>query len=256
MTRQNDANEAPPTGRCDLRRAFTLTELVVAIGVVIFLFALTLSAGVALARKSDVRQTENTIRLLDMALQEWELAADRKLTWGPDPARFDIYKDRAYTLVITEMLGIIRRSPRVKTILAQIEPGSIYTYDVEAPFPAWIEADYRATQQLPEFDGGITVLDAWGTPVYSTHPGATAAPGVQPVDTDGTERTLNESYYGIARNRQVCFVSAGPDRLFGLYWEFTGLTGPQLEEAMAEAMKDNIYSYTPESPQTTGYPGR
>ena len=117
-------------------------------------------------------------------------------------------------------------------------------------------AVWKALQQLPEFDGGITILDAWGTPIYSTHPGAPAAPGVQPVDADGTERTLNESYYGIARNRRVCFVSAGPDRLFGLYWEFTGLTGPELEEAIAEAMKDNIYSYQPEQPQQIGYPGR
>ena len=61
---------------------FTLVEMVIVIGVIILLAALTLSVSVAVVEGSEVRQTENTIRLLTAALQEWEAQADRKVSYG------------------------------------------------------------------------------------------------------------------------------------------------------------------------------
>ncbi len=90
----------------------------------------------------------------------------------------------------------------------------------------------------------MTVLDAWGTPIYATHPGSlwTTTPLVpfyqKERDPDGTIRTYNEEQYGIAPHRSIVFVSAGPDQRFGLTDEFP----PQETEAILEARIDNIYS--------------
>ncbi len=65
-------------------RGFTLLEMVVVISLVLFLLGLTLAVGVNVIERSEISRTRNTIRLLDMALREWEAAADRKLTWGRD----------------------------------------------------------------------------------------------------------------------------------------------------------------------------
>ena len=59
-------------------------------------------------------------------------------------------------------------------------------------------------------------------------------------------RFLDGREYGTARKRQVCFVSAGPDRRFGLYWEFYDLPPPRRIEAMKAARRDNLYSYAPD----------
>ena len=62
-------------------------------------------------------------------------------------------------------------------------------------------------------------------------------------DPDLTETTINEYYFGHAQNRQVCFISAGPDGLFGTTLEFSGLAGLELQRAIEAARSDNIYSY-------------
>ena len=90
-----------------------------------------------------------------------------------------------------------------------------------------------------KFDGSLTILDAWGTPIYATHPGRSYDPNLfeadpnyyKPPDPDGTIRTYNEREYGVARNREVCFVSAGPDRRFGHL------------QADPQGSEDNLYSY-------------
>jgi len=229
------------------RTGATLVEMVVALGVIVFLTGLTVTATTAVVQRAEVQETQNVITLLDTALQEWELSADRKLTWGDAEDEVDIWSDRAYVLVISELLDAIRRTPGPRDVLARIDADLVYPYR-EGETPAWITSDPYARMQLERFVDrkSITVLDAWGTPVYATHPGKLVAPGDPPEDIDGTENTPNEQIYGTARSRHVCFVSAGPDRRFGLYWEFPDLPRQHREEAIQAARRDNLYSYRPE----------
>ena len=94
----------------------------------------------------------------------------------------------------------------------------------------------------------LAILDAWGAPIYSIHPGPLWTQVVRvmggPVlgrDDDGSARIYNEDQYGIARNQRICFVSAGPDGRFGTFAEFGGDT-----EAKEKARADNIHSYSPQ----------
>ena len=241
------------------RAGFTLVELVVAIGIVVLLAGLTLSVAVKVIEASEARETETTLRLLDQAVKQWEVTADRKVTWwdeeydqqGPPDwrDRADLHSSTPPVLIITELLSVIGRSTEVLSVLAQIDPAVVARYTADS-YPDWIQT-MEEKESMDEFDGSITILDAWGTPIYATHPGRADDPIVFPheppgyppaVDPDGTIRTYNERDYGIAPNRQIVFVSAGPDRRFGHSAEFMHLQGMALHEAIKEARRDNLYT--------------
>ncbi|MHC5028826.1 MAG: hypothetical protein ACYTGR_18910, partial [Planctomycetota bacterium] len=89
-----------------------------------------------------------------------------------------------------------------------------------------------------QLDGQIALLDAWGTPIRVIHPGLEWSPvleGEYPfADDDGTVRTGPENRYGVCVDRNMAFVSAGPDGKFGVADPANGLF---------EYSTDNLYSY-------------
>jgi prepilin-type N-terminal cleavage/methylation domain-containing protein len=229
-------------------RGFTLVEMAVTVAIVVFLSGLALTAGATLSRRAEVQHTRHTLMHLDAAVEAWELAAERKLSRGFDEDRDDVWQFRAYTLIITEILDVVQRVPEAKEAIARIDPELIYRY-TDDEVPAWITGDATghggAGSQLPRFvkRKGFTVLDAWGVPIYATHPGQLATHPTN-RDPDGTINTYNEKYFGAARNRRVCFVSAGPDGLFGdLHFEkeIDQLTAQDWAEI--RQAEDNVYSY-------------
>ncbi len=236
--------------------AFTLVEMVVVIGIIVLLAGLTLSVGVTVAHQSEVRQTRAVLLLLDAAVQEWELQADRKLSWcvcnpnhsDPDRAVADVHGDTEEVLIITEVLKVIMKSTSVREIMAKVDPSLIHAYR-SGVYPPWIVTPEEKSDLDERFnDGDITVLDAWGWPIYATHPGRPwdAARDSYPDyeierDADGTILTYNEEKYGVAAGRRMCFVSAGPDGSFG----DLDPGAPPSEAALAE---DNVYSYPVQPP--------
>jgi hypothetical protein len=227
--------------------------MVVVTGLIVLLAGLTLSVGVAVANQSEARQTRAVLLLLDAAVGEWELQADRKLSWWEpgdaiaSQAAADVHGNTERVLIITEVLKVIMKSPAVREIIARIDPSLIYTYKTGV-YPPWIVSDNARQQLDADFDGAITVLDAWGLPIYATHPGrawdaVSDSPANYPTapDADGTIRTYNEEIYGVAAGRRMCFVSAGPDGSFGDLHPYA----PPQEHQHAE---DNLYSYPVQPP--------
>ena len=218
-------------------RGFSLVELTVVIGIVVLLAGLTISAGTAVVRNAEHRATETALVQLDAAVREWELLADRKLTWAEPGEQAEVHAGTPEVLIITEILDVVTRNAAGRDFIAHIDPDLVYRYeDDTAP---WLSSPMEMSEVNDRFIGSLTVLDAWGTPVYATHPGRTWAPDDGPDrDDDGTIRTRNEKDYGISPNRRIVFVSAGPDQRFGLPMEFSA---PDAEQIRA-ARLDNVYS--------------
>jgi len=244
-----------------VRRAFTLIELVVAIGVIVLLVGLTLTAGSAVIERSERSRTETVLQLLDLATREWEREARRQLTWGtnnePGGAAYDVQQLTGEIFIISEVLRTISRVDSVKAILTKIEPKFMYRYQA-GTYPSWVQGAQEEFELDLRFLGSATVLDAWGTPIYATHFGAVydasllaIDPEIYPLplytDPDGTTRTPNEHKYGITKGRRICFVSAGPDGEFGNLFE-----DPDSQEFAFT--RDNIYSYPVQDPRAVESP--
>ena len=227
------------------RRAFTLVEMTIVIGIIILLAGLTLAVSVSVVQGSEIRQTELTVQLLDSAILEWQTQADRRITYGKlnepfNQARYDILQpnlppddpELAAVLVTRKLLAIVMRPESTRQILAQIDPEFIERSTV----------DHDDDAQTPVIESMI-VSDAWGNPYIAVLPGRSWVVGDDTTfsylrDDDGSIRTGIETICGVAVNRQICFVSAGPDGKFGMRNAAAG-------SVEFEQTTDNLYSYVP-----------
>ena len=217
---------------------FTLVEMTIVIGIIILLAGLTLAVSVSVIQGSEVRQTELTIRLLDAAVQEWEAQADRQVTYGDNNQNIGVYEihqpvplgagDGA--LVTNKLMAILFRSQGSRQILAQIDP-EFARFDR-------VDLDDDGT---PDVDT-VIVTDAWGNPLSAVLPGRMWVTDDSYLrNLDGTIQTETEQICGVATNRTICFVSAGPD-------EQLGDLDPAATQEQQDLARDNLYSYVPAQP--------
>lgn len=267
----------PPSHR---RRGFTLIEVLVVIGIILLLVALTVTVGTGMLRQSEVRETENTIRLLDIALQEWESTAGRQLLYGldnePCPSgpeeRYELqqvgetnnvthgfswpnenaaFNDALYTT--DRLWAVISRTSNVKDVIARVSPDYVQ---------GQLDVDMHTDDALRVSSGESThptfrFLDAWDREIIAVFPGRPhdrlcegnnyTVPGMggqNRPDNDGTIRTPFENRYGAATDRRIYFVSAGPSGVFGNLHLGTpsGSLSQDQQEDIRDA-EDNIYSY-------------
>lgn len=223
-------------------RGFTLVELVVTMGIVSVLAGLAIAAIGVAVRATEVQRSRTTLQLLDAATAAWEESAGRSMLRVPGPGG-ELEPSTPYVLVLSEVIRALERAPAARAVVARIDPDRLHRYDDDdlVDPPAWIRS-YDEEFVLPQFLGEATVLDAWGSPIYATHPGSVV---LDAPDIDGTERTPNEDDFGAAAARRICFISAGPDRLFGIASEFPGLRGSALARRQEAARSDNVNSYPP-----------
>jgi prepilin-type N-terminal cleavage/methylation domain-containing protein len=245
------------------RAGFSLVELLVVIGIIVLLAALVVAVSAGLSQQSEIRQTQMLMGRVEVMLQEWETAADRQLTWGEDTktdvganddrAKYDLQKTTPHIMSVTELLQTVARNSEVKSHIGQFQPDQVYRFDPAAAYPTWIASgdpdDPDPASLGSAIDtwvgdpdnvsrGDMALIDAWGVPIRAVHPGplwTNNFPGAPARDEDGTIRTEAEKIYGIARNRRVYFVSAGPDGKFGS-------RNPAAAQNLRDMAEDNVYS--------------
>lgn len=227
------------------RPGFTLIEMVIVIAIIVLLVGLTIGVIATVNRSSETRTTENAIKLLDAALSEWQLSAERQFTMGtdnqPPGVRYDIQLDypgdplgsaeRQTSILLTRMFN----TSSSKEILARIDPKIL----VRKPDPA------NPAVMI------VRAIDPWDKDIVIVHPGrlwTQADNGVLARDDDGTIHTqvtmppggtpidVSEQRVGACVNRRICFISAGPDGKFG----HLEAGAPQAQRDQAA---DNIFSY-------------
>jgi prepilin-type N-terminal cleavage/methylation domain-containing protein len=231
MTSPAITSQRSQLSRRRARAGFSLIEMVIVVGIIVLLFALTIGVITVLNRGSESRRTQDAIMLLDSAYAEWKRQADRDISYGddgtPPAAQYEV------------QMGVVDNPPG--------------TGDDHEPTDELIEFVHRNTQAREQLsrihpdllkphsgsNADITMIDAWGTEIITVLPGRPWVQGFDAPadrDIDGTIKTPFEKVFGICLDRRARFVSAGPDGLFG---DLSAASS----SALYEALKDNIYSY-------------
>lgn len=259
------------------RRAFTLLELLVVIGIVVLLAGLVLAVSSSVVRASEERATRNTLTVLDTALEEYERTLDRRVT----------YRSGAYTGYTADALtvaGVLQRydidtAPSAPpagsgiaawTGLAQpyasaIAPAGLPAYS-NLPFRRTVHLIWAMSQspssaaimaQLPDsvfrgirppgtsagYTGVRHCIDSWETPIIAILPGreATPADAAAIVDKDGTVKSDSEW----ATVQQGGFRLSCKDRR--VLWVSAGNDARLTDQSGANYVPsaDNLYSYEP-----------
>ena len=127
------------------RRAFTVLELVVVIGIILILMSLALTVTSAVLAANDRRSLQMTFAMLEQAVESWQSQAGHELTTGrrsvppgtPGPADFtlaatgpsagyDIYEENFNsTYAICVVLERLATNPDSAEIIARIPSSSI-----------------------------------------------------------------------------------------------------------------------------------
>jgi len=219
------------------------------------LAAITIGLSNSIMRKAELGQTQDTLRLLKVALKEWEISVSNPLTFEDfsqatncDGCYFDIfYEDEFQRQLGSPTFGLsgvsndamqtemVFRIGGLVSALRQIESADNILLEITSD----------------NFENGMP-LDAWGTAIGVIFPGRYFAEAgellffAEDESGDLTIRDQAEDGLGSCINKRPIFVSAGPDRTWGYRFQAAG--GPGSDENAKEMWKaslDNLYSYTP-----------
>jgi len=236
---------------------FTLLEIMVAIGIIALLAAITLNLSNSIMRKAEERQTKDVLRLVKLALVEWEIASDGKLTFEDftyvgncDNCTFDVENDGSLAIPTFGLFGVANgvmqtamenRMQQTLAVIRQIESSDN------------ILLELTGDNFIEDTEGARILVDSWGTPIGVIFPGRYYADtsefeSAEDESGDLTIRDQAEDGLGSCMNKEPIFVSAGPDRTWGYRFQYNegpGSEANSLAKALWEASLDNIYSYDP-----------
>lgn len=232
--------------RC--RSGFSLLELMIVVAIIVILVGLTLAVITPILLKNEDRTTRNILTQLDAAVQEWERTLDRRVTFQnatAETGNWDIPFNPDFNAAFGQAEGqcvapFSTSLPDQRTVyLFELMGQQASARDLLAKIPSQFMKNVKLVTPTPtngEFTKLKAAFDAWGTPIVAVFPGRepiSTDPASLIRDIDGTIRCATENGttpattgWGVCRNRQILFVSAGPDQLF---------TG--------NGAADNVYSY-------------
>ena len=262
------------------RRAFTLLEILVVIGIIVIVASLVLAVSSSVARAGEIRKTEAALATLNSAVEEYERAIDRRITQYATPTGagvsgagefWDIQQAPATPPVIVGPTQytwpvlpnpyaaipapgdiphpsslVFRRTAHLIDLISKQTGAQAILLQLPSDL-------YRRMQKpglsAPTFYELREVNDAWGNPIVAVFPGREWVPADQTLwgnpDPDGTIRTAGE--------KPNNGVSAGLDvvcRDRKILFISAGPNGKLLEPLPGQTIStirddDNIYSYTP-----------
>jgi type II secretory pathway pseudopilin PulG len=247
-----------------------LLELVVVIGIILVLMSLVLAVSTIVIQQAESRQLQAVFANLQAAVNEYEQALGRKMTYedrsdqgggvkawdipfspelttplveipynyliiaGGDTCSCSSANDQhGWERYIVRLMQLLERTDSAEEIIARIDPNLL------------VQVRSNNGQPLPDGKAMSSVIDPWGSPLAVVLPGRTwrDGDGDQGIirDNDGTIRTSLEDKIGICKSATPLFVSAGPDADIGCLKCVNDASSIRYQASI-----DNIYSYEPE----------
>jgi len=233
------------------RRGFTIIEMLVVLGVIAILASILFIAGSAVTTRQKIRTTQNILITLDRILDVYMLERGTIPPYNPDqyvgtpgqnnglqsyagrnhPARPDAAVFLAQASGYGEVDTLIQSIPN-EFVRSRPLPNN-NTQGVNAPsiVDSWAESGWPVDPENQTRRYPVQYQQV----IYFVHP----------------ENTLAQALYGRCRNNRPYFMSAGPDRTYGLINEpqfniqaQADGSASEIARLVARAISDNIYSTT------------
>jgi prepilin-type N-terminal cleavage/methylation domain-containing protein len=243
------------------RNGFTLIEMMIVIGIIALLAALTLGISNIVLRNSEISRTRDVLTLFDMALQEWELEIGRSITYKgagiPIGTIYDMDADFPPDPPLSAYTEL--PDPDFNSVNTGDIPFETMNNRIEHLFLVLMQSEAAAeilSKILPgNFDeeNNNLVVDSWGNAIGIVFPGRPLSGSglfdmfAKDESGDLTIREIAEDGLGSCINLRPYFVSAGPDGTWGYRYQAVMFNGapdpPDLDNW--ESSLDNVYSYEP-----------
>ena len=259
--------------RTTRRRAFTLLELVIVIGIILILMGLALAVSSSVLASNDRRTMENTFKMLDQALDSWQSQMGRELSFGrrvvpgggtsvPDftlgtngpSASYDIYEENfATSYAICVVLEKLSASPDAMDVLSRIPGTSLRSVPVNGltivgePVPAnWAMATAQTDpNQMPSVTAANPnalreIIDPWGRRISVAFAGRRATKAE--LSSTATSSPPIDVEDGSVRTGDEQLLGVCRNRR--MYFISSGPDG-EIGDTANGTSADNIYSYQP-----------
>lgn len=247
-----------------------MVELIVTISIIAVLVALTVYAASSLVLRSETQRTQDALKLLESAAQEWSIASERQITFGDDGTPPGAVYEIKWGELAAPSYVTVENEPQF--IIPPVIPGETdetrKADDATRRFIRKIEKTPATREMLARIDSKLLrkgrdeatdppdwtlIRDAWDNPIRVILPGRDWIDAPPPLgdqgevkNADGSVFTDFEKKHGMCLSRKLFFVSAGPDGKFGdLHLDVATDDLDDEEHEHIDMAADNIYSSSP-----------
>lgn len=267
------------TGLTSRVGGFTLIELLVVAAIIVVLLGLIGGVGVVVIHNQQSSATQNVLYTLDRALEEYMVASGG----NPPPYRRDDYVGVPGPDAMLNSQDYFRAYPVGGNMRHPLRPDAAVFLRQAIGYgqvqgiisgigdrflritttPAGTTPPPPGSDWDRDLDPTPSVVDVWAEPNWPDGPTAPwCLIGQQVIYYVHPDNLLAQQFYGKCENRRPYFMSAGPDRFYGIHGgsplgnEFDRIVGhhglrqeqgeqdPEFRQrVLRKAREDNLYSY-------------